>query len=89
MLCLMDLTTQKDPSASNADEEWTFQVDRGGLWYVKIQHIYYVFVAIEEEIRNNLKFLKSGAGHKLTIIKDVVTSEEVEFLILAHCPSRL
>ena len=40
---------------------------------------YLLFVEIEEEIKNNLKFFKSGAGHKLTIIKNVVASEEVEF----------
>ena len=33
--CLMELTTCKNTSAGNTDEEWTIQVDRGGLWYVK------------------------------------------------------
>ena len=35
VLCLMDLTANKDADASNTDGEWTLQVDRGGLWYVK------------------------------------------------------
>ena len=78
VLCLMDLTTQKDPDASNTDEEWTLQVDRGGLWYVK-NTTNLLFVAIEEEIRKYLKCLKTGSCHKLTIIKNVVASEEVEF----------
>ena len=78
VLCLMDLTTQKNPDACNTHEEWTLQVDRGGLWYVK-NTTNLLFVAIEEEIRKSLRCLKSGTHHKSTIIKNVVASEEVEF----------
>lgn len=48
VLCSMDLTTQKDPDASNTDEEWTLQVDSDGLWYVK-NTTNLLFVGIEEE----------------------------------------
>ena len=40
MLCLMDLTTQKNPDACSTHKEWALQVDRGGLCYVKTQQIY-------------------------------------------------
>ena len=43
----MELTKDKDSNPCNADEEWTVQVDRGGLWYVK-NTTYLLFVAIEE-----------------------------------------
>ena len=78
MLCLMDLTTQKNPDACSTHKEWTLQVDRGGLCYVK-NTTNLLFVAIKEEIRKSLRCLKSGTHHKSTIIKNVVASEEVEF----------
>jgi len=34
VLCLMEMTTSKDSTVLNADEEWTVHVDRSGLWYV-------------------------------------------------------
>ena len=78
VLCLMELTTNKDSHATNTDEEWTRRVDRGGLWYVK-NTTYLLFVAIEEEVRKCLKQLLKGSGHKSAIIKHVVESEEVAF----------
>ena len=78
VLCLMELTKDKDSNPCNTDEEWTVQVDRGGLWYVK-NTTYLLFVAIEEEVRKCLKQLQAGSGHKSAIIKRVVESEEVEF----------
>ena len=38
-----------------------------------------LFVVIEEEVRNCLKQLHRGSGHKSAIIKSVMQSEEVEF----------
>ena len=38
-----------------------------------------MFVTIEEEVRNCLKQLHRGSGHKSAIIKSVMQSEEVEF----------
>jgi len=78
VLCLMDLTKDRDSDAIETDEEWTRRVDRGGLWYVKTT-TYLLFVAIEEEVRKCLKQLLKGSGHKSAIIKHVVESEEVEF----------
>ena len=78
VLCLMELTADKDSDTTNTDEEWTQRVDRGGLWYVK-NTTYLLFVAIEEEVRKCLKQLLKGSGHKSAIIKHVVESEEVEF----------
>ena len=78
VLCLMELTADKDSDVTNTDEEWTQRVDRGGLWYVK-NTTYFLFVAIEEEVRKCLKQLLKGSGHKSAIIKHVVESEEVEF----------
>ena len=78
ILCLMDLTAEKDPDALNTDEEWTLRVDRGGLWYVK-NTTHLLFVAIEEEVRKHLKQLKSDSCQKSTIVSSVVTNEEVEF----------
>ena len=63
----MDLTTQKDPNVCNTHEEWTLQVDRSGLWYLK-NTTNLLFVAIEEE-RKCLRSLKSGTHHKSTIKK--------------------
>ena len=78
ILCLMKLTTHKDPDAFNTDEGWTLRVDRGGLWYVQ-NTTNSLFVAIEEEIRKSLKCLETGSCHKSDIIKSVVASKEVEF----------
>lgn len=78
ILCLMEMTTSKDSDVLNTNEEWTLKVDRGGLWYVK-NTTYLLFVAIEEEVRKCLKQLLTGSGHKSTIIKRVVDSEEVQF----------
>jgi len=80
VLCLMELTICKDTTAitGNTNEEWTIRVDRGGLWYV-INTTYLLFVAVEEEIRQCLKKLLTGSGHKSAIIKTVVESEEVQF----------
>ena len=78
VLSLMDLTAHKDADALNTDEEWTLQVDRGGLLYVK-NTTNLLFVAIEEDIRKNLRLLKSGSCQKSTIIKSVIASEEVQF----------
>ena len=78
VLCLMELTKDKDSNPCNTDEEWTVQVDKVRLWYVK-NTTYLLFVAIEEEVRKFLKQLQAGSGHKSAIIKRVVESEEVEF----------
>ena len=78
ILCLIKLTTHKDPDACNTDEGWTLRVDRGGLWYVK-NTTNLLFVAIEEETRKNPTHLKTGSCHKSDIIKSVIASEEVEF----------
>ena len=45
VLCLMEMTTKKDPTDLNTDEEWTVCVDRGGLWYIK-NATYLLFVAM-------------------------------------------
>ena len=78
VLCLMEMTTKKDPTALNTDEEWTVRVDRGGLWYVK-NTTYLLFVAIEEEVRRCLKQLLTGSGLKSAIIKRTVESDDVTF----------
>ena len=74
----MELTKDKDSDKCDSAEEWIVRVDRGGLWYVK-NTAYLLFVVIEEEVRKCLKQLLTGSGHKSTIIKSVVESEEVEF----------
>ena len=68
ILCLMELTKDKDSEKGDSDEEWTVRTDRGGLWYVK-NTTYFLFVAIEEEVRKCLKQLLSGSGHKSSIVK--------------------
>ena len=78
ILCLMELTKDKDSGKGDSDEEWTVRTDRGGLWYVK-NTTYLLFVAIEEEVRKCLKQLLSGSGHKSSIVKSIMESEEVEF----------
>ena len=74
VLCLMELTKNKDSDKCDSAEEWTVKVDRGGLWYVK-NTTYLLFVAIEEEVRKCLKQLFTVSGHKSAIIKSIVESE--------------
>ncbi len=40
-----------DELDDDATEEWTNQIDRGGLWHIN-NDMYLVFVIIEDEIRN-------------------------------------
>jgi len=78
VLCLMELTKDKESDRRDSDEEWTVRVDRGGLWYVK-NTTYLLFVAIEEELRRKCLKQLTGSGHKSAIIQSIVESEEVEF----------
>ena len=73
----MELTACKDTSAGNTDVEWTIRVDRGGLCVKNTTYL--LFVAIEEEVKQCLKRLLTGSGHKSAIVKAVVESEEVQF----------
>ena len=79
ILCLSDLVKGDDNNQLGTDEEWTYLLDRGGLWPIK-ENTYQFFCAVEDVIRSMLpKLVLPNAPSKPDLIKEVASDNDVQF----------
>ena len=76
-MALLMIEFYGDELDGDATEEWTNQIDRGGLWHIN-NGMYLVFVIIEDEIRNYLHVKALGEINESTkkTILDALRSNE-------------
>ncbi len=76
-MALLMIEFYGDELDDDATEEWTNQIDRGGLWHIN-NDMYLVFVIIEDEIRNYLHVKALGEINESTkkTILDALRSNE-------------
>ena len=78
--CMTTLVRGDKEECDGENEEWTFLIDRGGLWKIK-ENTFKVFCALEEEIRLSLRqlILEQGTSHKKKLSSQLVSSDDVQF----------
>ena len=77
VLCLMDLTKDKNDKSCGNFEGWTVKISRGGLCRIK-EATFNVFLAIEEELKECICTL-TETPKRDEIIKRIITNDDVDF----------